>query len=196
MSGFSIQLKGLSEVLDKLDTAKLKNDISDEFTAFGLDVVRDAKQGVPVDEGLLKNAIGSISEQIGDTVGVTIFVNADYAAFVEFGTRKFAAAYVATLPQDWKTFAAQYKGKTSGTFQELVARIVKWVSRKGISGTYSVKTQKRTGNKLDKYAEDYKVAYVIARSILINGIKPHPFLFPAFEKNRVQLIKNLENLLK
>ncbi len=170
MSGFNVSVTGLDEALRKLDVKKFNQDINDELTAFGFDVVRDAKQLVPVDEGFLKNSINSVNENLA----VTIVVNADYAAYVEFGTRKFAAAHIATLPADWQTFAAQYKGSGGGSFKEFVMRLTAWCKRKGI---------------------EEKAAYPIARAILINGIKAQPFLYPAYEKNRIELIKRLKNLL-
>lgn len=170
MSGFNVSVTGLDEALRKLDVKKFNQDINDELTAFGFDVTRDAKQLVPVDEGFLKNSINSVNENLA----VTIVVNADYAAYVEFGTRKFASAYIATLPADWQTFAAQYRGPGGGSFKEFVMRLVGWCKRKGI---------------------DEKAAYPIARAILIDGIKAQPFLYPAYEKNRIELIKRLKNLL-
>lgn len=188
--GFTLKLDGFDEVLKKLDVRHLEQDITDELAAFGQDVARDAKQLAPVDEGLLKNSIASTSTRLN----VTISVNVDYAAYLEFGTRKFAAAYVATLPPDWQAFAAQYKGPGGGSFDEFVARLTSWVKRKGFA------SQATAGSNRSKSAAsiagEEHAAYRIALSILRNGIRPHPYLFPAFEKNRPQLLKNLQNLLK
>lgn len=174
--GYKLELTGLSEVLNKIDVRQFEEDVTLELDAFGKDVARDAKDNLSKnktnDEGYLTNSIGSESEKLS----VSIFANADYAAYVEFGTRKFAAAYVASLPAEWKVFAAQFKGSGgSGSFEEFVMRLAGWCKRKGV---------------------DEKAAYAIARSILINGIKAQPYLFPAFEKNRSLLIKNLQNLFK
>lgn len=188
--GFTLKLSGFDEVLKKLDVKGMEQSVTDELAAFGQDVVRDAKQLAPVDEGLLKNSINSDTQPLK----VTISVNVDYAAYVEFGTRRFAAAYVASLPPDWQTFAAQYNGPGGGSFQEFVARLTAWVKRKGFAAdvTAGGNRSKSAGSA----AKEEQAAYRIALSILRNGIKPHPFLFPAFEKNRPLLIKNLQNLLK
>ncbi len=192
MAGNSIKLTGFDEVLRKLDVSKFEEDITDELAAFGADVARDAKQLAPVDEGFLRNSIGFDAK----TLSVEIFANCDYAAYLEFGTRKFAARYVATLPQDWQTFAAQYKGPSgSGDIWEFLLRLTQWVHRKGIAGTYSTKTQKRTGAKAGRFNEDFDAAFGIALYILRNGIRPHPFMFPAVEKNRPKLLERLKNLL-
>lgn len=143
--------------------------VKDELTAFGFDVERDAKNLVPVNEGYLRNSIGFVQEGLG----VKITVGADYAAYLEFGTRGFAAAHLSTLPPDWQTFAARFKGGGGGTFDELLQRITLWVKQKGI---------------------EEEAAYPIAKKIQIKGIRAQPYLYPAIEKNRFELAKRLKAL--
>ncbi len=171
-SGFSVKLEGFDEVIAKLDVKNLEQDITDELTAFGYDVERDAKQFAPVDEGFLRNSIAAVPGKLK----VEVVVNCDYAAYVEFGTRKFAAAYVAVLPADWKAFAATFKGPDGGTFMELVLRIKQWAERTG---------------KIPPEA-----AYAKALKIVREGTRAQPYLFPAFENNRPKLIERLRALLK
>lgn len=179
----------------KVNVGKVEQEIiaavKEELSEFGRDVVHDAMNMVPVDEGHLKNSI-SFSE---DGLGIKISVNADYAAYLEFGTRGYAAKYVSTLPADWQKFASGFKGKGGGTIEELVLRIMDWVKRKGISGTYSVKTKKRTkASGVSQEFEDADVAYSIALSILRKGIKAQPYLYPSIERNKVELQKRLKAL--
>jgi hypothetical protein len=98
-----------------------------------------------------------------------------YAAFLEFGTRKYAAQYVASLPADWKSYAATFKGSSGGSFDELLKAIMGWVKRKGI---------------------DSDAAYPIALKIIREGIKPKPFLYPAINANLKQLQDDLNNVIK
>jgi hypothetical protein len=192
MAGFKMQLTGVKDVIGELSLAGLEVDIQKELDAFALNVVHDAQQLAPVDEGFLRRQIGFVKGNLE----VEIVVNCDYAAYVEFGTRKFAAAYVSTLPNDWKTFAARFKGPGSGTFEQLVMRIVEWVRRKGIGRTYNVATRRRDKvGKQTAATTDYATAYQIAHYIMITGIRPHPFLYPAYEKNRILLLEKLRNLL-
>ena len=166
--------------------------IEGELTVFANGTVNDAKRFAPVDEGVLRNNIAFVKESLK----ISITVNVPYAAYIEFGTKKFAAAYVSGLPADWKTFAAQFKGKAgSGSVDEFVLLIMEWVKRKGIAGTYSVKTKKRTGNKGGHSFEDADAAYSIALYILRNGIHAHPYLYPAFKKNKDLFIANLKKQL-
>lgn len=159
-----------------------------------------AKRNAPVDEGTLRNAI---SADTSKPLEKHIAANTPYAAFIEFGTGKYAAAEVAKLPNDWQSYAAQFKGqKGGGSFDEMVKRIAEWIGRKSIygdtalHGTFSVKTQKRTGNKAANKKADLSLAYIIARSILINGIHAHPYMYPAYKETIQEMIKDLPNLLK
>jgi hypothetical protein len=101
--------------------------------------------------------------------------SARYAAYIEFGTRKFAAAYVSSLPADWASYAATFKGSAGGTFKEMVLSIMAWCKRKGI---------------------DDKAAYPIARSIMINGIRPKPFIYPSFNAEFPLLIQDIKAIFK
>lgn len=192
MSGFKITLKGMDEVLKQLDVENIKKEVKLELETFGQDVERDAKLLAPVDEGFLKSMIYHKATETNTMIGMEVGCNADYAAYLEFGTRKFAAAYVGTLPPDWQVFAAQYKGSRGGGFSELVRRITEWVKRKGFAAQIT-KSGARSKSKNSQKQEE-QAAYVIARSILINGVKPHPFLYPAVTKNTKPLIDRLRKL--
>ena len=140
MSSFKIELKGLNEELQKLNVERYKNDVNKALFKFGVNVERDAKQMAPVDEGRLRNAI---FYQIGD-LEVTVGCSVNYAAYLEFGTRRFASEYVSNLPADWQELAGKFKGNSS-------------------SGAM--------------------------------GIPAQPFLYPAVEKNRQQLINDISELI-
>lgn len=200
MGGFKLTIQGINETLAKIDPKKYQNEIQQSFDKFGLRAETFAKLNAPTDEGHLKGAIYHTDVPMGAEVGC----NVSYAPYVEFGTRKFAAEWVATLPEEWQTIAGRYKGGNGGTFEELVLAITEWVHRKGlgsgfggdigVSGTYSVKTRKRTGNKSVQETQDRQIAYLIARKILINGIPAQPFLYPAVNEALDYLLKDLKNI--
>lgn len=169
MGGSFIKIEGLEKTLARFDAKKYEPEIQKSFDKFGLRVELQAKQNVPVDEGKLKGSIFQQPGRLSSTVGAS----ADYASFMEFGTRRFAAAYVATLPTDWQQFAAQYRGGGGGSFQDFVMSLMGWCKRHGISE---------------------KAAYPIAIKILKNGLKPQPYLYPAFNKAQDQLIKDLKEI--
>lgn len=171
MGGYKLTVVGLDKVLAKLDVKAMEEDIQLALNDFGLRVVKEAKVLAPKDEGQLTRSINFEPEKLS----VTISVNTDYAAYIEFGTRKFAAIYVSTLPAQWQQFAIKFKGYAPGSFADFVKRIMAWVKRKGINE---------------------EAAYPIVRKILLEGIKPQPFLYPAFNNQTLLLIKDLENLLQ
>lgn len=172
----NIQMQGLDVAFANIDKkVKLfELDLIEELSEWAKQTSLRASQLAPTDEGHLKGAINPDYATKGKLkASVTVAVN--YAAYLEFGTKKYAAAYVSSLPADWQTFASEFRGGTGGGFAEFVKRITEWVARKGI---------------------DKEAAYPIALSILRNGIKPQPYLYPAVKENNKKLIDNLKNLFK
>lgn len=166
IQGLNTTLVDISNLADNA-----KRDVQFALDDFGERVRNDAVVLAPADEGGIRQAIhvdkGNLS--------VAIVVTKDYAAYMEFGTRKFAAAYVATLPADWQSYAAQFQGKGGGTFAEFIKAIMAWVKRKGI---------------------DDKAAYPIALSILRNGVRPHPYIYPSIQKNLPILEADIKDIFK
>ena len=60
--------------------------------------------------------------------------------------------------------------------------ILKWVRKKGLAGSFSVKTKRRLGSKKTQTKEDLKIAEAIRWKISHVGTKPHPFLKNVFDK--------------
>lgn len=195
MSGFKIDITGDIKGIIKNKTKRLMDDIRDEISAFGEETVNDAKRLAPVDEGHLRNSIAAVYSVGQKGFEVEIVVATDYAAYIEFGTKGFAQKYVATLPTEWQQFAAKYKGGGGGSFDELVMRLTRWVRMKGIGATYNVQTRKR--DRIGKQSAKTTMeadAYAIALHIVRHGVRQHPFLYPAVEKNRIKLLNNLKAL--
>jgi len=156
----------------------------------GLKIVNAAKRKAPVNEGALRNSISHKPEG----TNIEIVVNAKYAAFIEFGTKKYAAKYVATLPQNWQEYAATFKGKKEGNIDDFLKAIFEWVKAKGIGG----KTTKsgRTSKSKDSVAQMEATAYIIALRILQNGIKAQPYLYPAINEVTPMLEADINRFLQ
>lgn len=170
-----LEIKGLDATIKRVNNLanNIKRDAQDELNSFADEVSKTAKKLAPADEGRLRNAINPVHGN--GNLEASVVAATVYAAFMEFGTRKFAAAYVATLPADWQQYAATFKGQTgSGTFDDFIKAIMAWVKRKGI---------------------DNDAAYPIALSILRIGIRPRPFLYPAIQQHLPELRKHLKSLL-
>lgn len=193
----AIKIKGLDEVIAKFDkiAQETADEVNGELDAFGQAVVKDAKGLVSANSSDEGGLLRSIDSSVG-SLNVTITARQNYAAYIEFGTRKFAASYVSSLPADWQTFAATFKGRGEGDFYDFLFSILDWVKRKGLVNRYSVKTRKRIAlaKKDDPNLE--RVAWLIAMKILRNGIRPRPFLYPSIKKNIPVLEKYIETIFK
>lgn len=195
MAGIFFNVTEFDETILKLEslTQKLKNQIIDETNASALKIQSEAKKNAPANFGTLRGSI-HLKEEGGIDKKVYI-VGSDllYAPYVEFGT----GGKVNT--QGYNDFANTFRGKTGGTFQEMLKALVLWVKRKGITGTYSVKTQRRTGSRKVQSKENDSAAYAIALSILRKGLRPQPYLIPAYEtevsllKDRIKNIVNAQS---
>ncbi len=201
---FDVKIDGIDKFIEKINTIArgVKDEMKNEFTAFAKDVERDAKRFAPANEGHLRQSINS--DPANENMQAQITAATNYAAYVEFGTRRFAAEHIATLPADWRTYAATFKGKTGGSFDDLVVRLVDWVKKRGLHRTEAVSDaqtgerffRKARKSKAQQAADADQVAYAIAIKIMREGSRPHPFLYPAITlhlpalKSKVQRIIN------
>ncbi len=194
----AIKIKGLDEVIAKFD--KIAQDTADEVNAsldgFGGAVVKNAKLLVSTNSSDEGGLLGSIDSTV-NSLSVTITSNRNYAAYIEFGTRKFAASYISSLPSDWQAYAGTFRGdKTgnSGDFNDFVQAIMAWAQRKGIG---ALKTKSgRNSQSAASYESMQQAAYWIALNILQNGIRPKPFLYPSIVRELPKLEKRIENIFK
>jgi HK97 gp10 family phage protein len=186
---FTAKIEGADKVLLALQNiGKEKIALVDDRLKIGAnEIAARAKQLAPTDESFLKQGISAKSVS---RLEYEVVSQRKYAAYMEFGTKKKAK-----IPAGLESVAQKYQGKGGGTFQELLKSITEWVRRKGISGTYSVKTKRRTGRKADRMIEDLEVAYPIAWSIAKHGVKPHPSFFPAFNEIKPQIVKDIKDIV-
>lgn len=195
--GFTLDVRGLAGVMKQVETLaqEVKVKASEELNRFGSEVVENAKQLVASnssDEGNLLRSI-NLDYAKPNKLSVEINVTADYAAFIEFGTRKYAAQYVATLPTDWKAYAAGFKGKSGGSMDEFIQAIMAWVQRKGI-GAQLTKSGNASTSK-SSLEQQQQAAYAIALNILQNGVQAKPFLYPSVIKFTPKLSERMKKLL-
>lgn len=196
----NLTIKNLDKTLAEIKSypQDIERIINNEFKAFAINMSTDAKINAPVNEGALRESINFNLGSLSLAVGAYI----EYAAYLEFGTKSFAEAYVSSLPEDWQELALQSKGSGGGTFADLLLAIMKWVELKGITMEPTMyeqedeylygKLKNSTPKQKSAEEEQQQLAYLIARKIVRFGIKPQPFLYPAFEKNKIELIENLK----
>lgn len=191
MAGIFFNLSNFDESLAKLNqmTEKLKFEIINETNASALRIQSEAKKAAPANFGTLRGSIQLKEDSGSGKIVYTVGSKLSYAPYVEFGT----GGKVNT--QGYDEFASTFKNKGGGTFKEMLLALVLWVKRKGIVGTYSINTQKRTGNRKTQNKQNESAAYAIALSILRKGLRPQPYLIPAYETEVSLLKERLKKIL-
>jgi len=191
-NGIFLNVNGMDKIFSDLKkyTEKVKVEVALEINASALNIQTNAKKNAPVNFGSLRNSI-QLKEELGQgKLLYTIGSKLPYAPYVEFGTGPKVS-----VPSNYNDFAMQFKGNKGGTFKQMVEALMLWVKAKGITGTYSVKTGKRTGSKQARQKQDKSAAYAIAISILRKGLRPQPFLLPAYEQEIPKLKENIKKVL-
>ncbi len=177
MIEYDVTFHGFEEQLEKL--AKFDHFHQKRFeTAMDQSVIvveSAVRPLVPVGvSGRLKNSIGSEVqvESIGSIVGRvgSSLKNEEYPAVMEHGRRP------GTMPPPDK--------------------LVRWVHVKRLSGTYSIKSHRRQGGKARQEAEDWEVAFMIARAIKARGITGKHYMRDGFQKSMNQVIRFFEQAAK
>jgi hypothetical protein len=188
-SGFQIKLDGIDSLINKYRSMKpnMVKDLTNILNESRLNIETSAKQNAPKDLGTLSQSINSGIETQGENLIMYVGTPFKYGAYMEFGT----GGKVNTRGYD--EYAQTFQGKGGGNMQEFIKALTIWVQRKGLVGTYSIKTQKRTGGKSIQADENKRAAWAIAMSILRNGVRSHPWLFPAVESEISNINKNLNN---
>jgi HK97 gp10 family phage protein len=175
-TGLYIDASGLKvgrEQLQKL-AEQIPGRVSDVLNASAEAIVTEAKRNAPADRGPLRQGISYTDSK---PLQVTITSQAPYSAYVEFGTGKYAADYVAALPAEFQAFAATFKsseGKRS--VKGMLFILMDWFARHGI--------------------KDKQKQYFIAKKIVMMGTHAHPFLLPAYFNRQAKLKQDMETLLK
>lgn len=81
-----IEVTGIQGLLSSLDPEQIKPKIRNVIKRYGADLQRGAVRRVPVDTGHLKRSIQP-PEIAPDGMSATVRATAEYAAYVELGTR-------------------------------------------------------------------------------------------------------------
>ena len=191
MASVNFKLTGIQEAINTLKSYSdsLKEDVTNILIESKNNIETNAKINAPKNLGTLAQSINSGIEYSDNKITMYVGTPFKYGAYMEFGT----GGKVDTRGYD--DYASTFRGKGEGTMYEFIIALTEWVKLKGLAGTYSVKTHKRTGRKAKFNSQDNQVAWAIAISILKNGIRPHPFLLPAFESEEDNLRNNINKYL-
>lgn len=185
-NAFTFQIKGLKELQNKFNKlpSRIKQEVGEELVSGVRIITQDAKRAAPKNLGALGQSIGFAGSGLSYEISVAV----KYGHIIEFGSGKRTQ-----IPSELTTYASQFRGMPSGgKWDDFIKQLKIWVKRKGIGASYSVKSR-RKNRQTDQEIE--QIAILIARSILKNGIKPQPFLFPAFFRQRPIILNNVKNRL-
>lgn len=178
-------LDRMQKVFTKLPVT-VRQELNAELKATS-DEIRDAaKKEAPTDEARLKQ---SISAKKTGTLQFEVVAQSAYAGYLEFGTKTKVV-----VPLGLEGVASSLKGSVSGQGNPLEA-IQKWVQRKGIAGTFSVKTRKQSRSRASMQ-NIKQVAFLIWRHIRKFGIKPQPYFYKQVEPAEKKLRDRVANVIK
>lgn len=192
----SITTPGLTKILSKLNSfpRDLQIEINAEMGVAALELARMAKSNAPADEGSLRMAINTKKENNSWEVAV----QKAHAPYMEFGTkRRFRPT------RGFERYAAQFKGNRGASSGSLDGAILGWVKRNKIrfekAGQQSVigaKKKSRVPALKTRFLTPEQTAFIIARFISFHGVKPHPFLFPAFIQVRRNMTERMVHAIR
>ena len=182
---------GLDSYLKRLQTAKktVQAEVSGEIGDAAFKFRDDAARTAVANGGDRGTLAKSISAQQNNLFNWTVAVGATYGAFVEFGTKGKAR-----VPAGFEDVAAKFKG-FKGNGGKLYDAIYQWVKRKGLTATYSVKTQRRSKFTKSEEKRTQQIAFLIARSIYRYGITPKPFFYMQVTPVRNQLFERIKAIM-
>jgi HK97 gp10 family phage protein len=187
-TGFSFQVQGLDRLLKVFEQLpkQVQKELNAELGFTAKEIRDDAKRDAPADEARLK---GSITVTEPKSLTFEVVAQTSYAGYLEFGTKTKTV-----IPPGLESIASQLKGPSGGHGNPIDA-LQQWVKRKGIAGTFSVKTRRRLGNKATKEQQDRQAAFIIWQKIRKYGIRPQPYFFKQMEPAEARLRQRLAAII-
>jgi HK97 gp10 family phage protein len=162
-----IKLSGFKEFKGKIRKLpkEVKREVGGETFAAAKNWERLSKQLAPVDQGRLRAAIRG--SQTGELAS-QVTCNIEYAAYQEWGTKTRVR-----VPAELSAYAATFRGGGPGGPGARLM-IYAWMQRVGIPQEFQ---------------------WVTFISIIVKGVKPHPFFFPPAPIVEKEFIKNVRNVI-
>lgn len=165
MARFGVAIQGLGALQAQLRGlgSEMKKEIGLELEAAAYEMhglaTTNLTNNDSIDQGLLKASLQVLRNRA--TGEVYFEATAFYAPFVEFGTKGRVQ-----VPPEWASYAMKFKGLKNGDLAQFKSSMLDWVIRKGI--------MPEDGNQ-------EKLANYIVILILTYGLKPRPFMYPAYK---------------
>lgn len=187
-SSFKFSLKGIKDLKKKAKELKEKGpQVLALVEAAAYDTNDDAISNIQSNGSVDLGAGGGLlSHQSVNRINDYTFEvinSAKWAPFVEWGTGKQVR-----VSAEFEQYAKQFKGPYPGTWDEFEQNIRAWMKRHGIP---EVEIKKGADGQ-DQFVD---VVFLVMMSILEKGLPARPFLYPAYIKNKTELIKQVKALL-
>lgn len=160
-----IKLQGFREFENKLK--RLPKEVRGEITEEIKDAGRKWEQGAKRDAPRDQGRLAQSITSSSKELQTEVFAGVDYAPYVEWGTKTKAR-----VPSDISAYAAQFRGGKGGG--DAKKMIYAWMNRVGVPKERQ---------------------WIVFISIIVNGIKPHPFFFIQRPKVEADMIKNIKVIL-
>jgi len=169
MISVKADIKSINKTLKILDSLgeRVRKSAEKEIERSARNIERDAKRNAPTGAS---NRLKTSIDVRGSGLSREVYTDVKYAPYMEFGTKSKVK-----IPPGLESYAMQFKGKGTGSFQDFEKSLKLWAKRKGIPE---------------------EAVYPIMKSILHKGVKAQPFLFPAFFAEQPQLLKRLKRVLR
>lgn len=168
MAKLEVKIKGLKEIeklLGKQGIKALRQEIEAELHDKALAIQKLARDKAPRDTGILQARI----EVDGKDLRWVIYTVAEYAGYVEFGTKSKVQ-----VPPEMKEEAEKFRNGR-GSYDEFKQAIAGWMRRKGIP-------------------ED--ALWPIMAKIMGVGIEPQPFMWPSFQEGTKNIEKDIDAVIQ
>jgi HK97 gp10 family phage protein len=144
-----------------------KEVVDDTAVFIHAQAVNHISQNVRTGSGHLKQ---SMYVDLTGTDFALVGNRAEYAGYVEFGTGKRV-----NVPPEFSGIASKVRSRGTKSFKEGLQAIKDWCKRLGI---------------------DVKAAFPIFMSILRTGVRPRPFMYPAYKMGIRYMDKESKKVLK
>lgn len=187
-NSFKFNLKGIKELRGKINELKAKGPqmiALVEAAAYDTndDAISNIQSNSSIDLGAGGGLLSHQSVVVINEHTFEIVNSSKYAPFVEWGTGKQTR-----VSAEFDQYAKQFKGPYPGTWDQFEQNIKAWMKRHSIPEVKVVPGK----DGQDQYID---IVYLIMTSILTKGLPARPFLYPAYIKNKVELIKKAKALL-
>lgn len=168
MATLRVNIKGLDELQKKLGKQgqqALLQEISEELEIGAQELRNKAVMRAPVNTGILRAGI----DVDGKGLMWIVYTVAEYAGYVEFGTRTKVK-----VPPEMKEEAEKFRGK-KGSYTDFKEAIAIWMRQKGIPE---------------------EALFPIMAKIMNVGIEPRPFMYPSMKEVEKTLPKELDRVIQ